>query len=1102
MSGAYFWYPPLPAPGGGATVTGLTTVAAVATVGAVTITPVSPPTINARASVHGVGGLITNLMPNPSFETNTTGWVGVNSATIATSSVDATSGSQSMRISTAAGQGELSGASYSTPSKVSLGGGTTAAHTFTAHVSTDEASIQADVSVAYYDTGGGALNSSIESYVAVGGTPIRITKTLTPSGGTATHATVLISFKRTSGDFTAGQLLYVDAVVVSLGDTVWPYFDGSLSDTSTHDYTWTGTAHASASTVLISGAVIRVVDEPPTIAATATVGSPTLRVVEEAVTVAAVATVGAPTLPTPAVTPATVAARASFATYYFAITPPSSLTVSDCKYLGGVWVAIGHTGVSTGQLATTDDIILNAFTINTSLNTAFGGSNVSGITYGNGVWVVVGSSGKIATATDPEGTWTLNGTTASEALSDVHYANGVFVAVGGSGASAGVIYTATDATSTWTSRTPGVNEQLESITYEPSSGRWLATHSTDPTIEYAADPTSTWNAVTVTGAFVFGGIAVDGAGTAVAAGDGDHAYSTNGGTSWTRVVDNVLLEDSAGIAYGGGQWVLSETDAQELYIGTDPTAELVVDDDYTTSLGSGREIRYTGGYFVQSTSTNIVVFTAYHSPLVYVPPSVPDATVTPVRVAAVATVGSPTIAAGSLIAAASVSAVATVGVPTLIVREEAVTVAATTTVGSPTLAAGSLVSAVRVAGVATVGAPTLAAGVLIAATVVPATATVGSPTLAAGVGITATSVSATATVGTPTFVLREEAVTVAAVATVGAPTLAAGVLIAATVVPVTTTVGAPTLAAGVLIGATAVSAVATVGAPTIQAQADATVTPSTVAGTATVGAPGIGAVVSPAVLQYVRNANMELGTNANWNGTYDGTELYAGHGTIKGPIGDAIISSDYEAIDPTQTFLAKWAYRADGTTGQSYRGLMPVDRDILQIRPWMVWYQAGTTTTLAADLVNGAGTITLTSAANWYEGTTSRPCKSSVSGTTPTVPGMRGPLRRTPAPLLGESGGGWAEMADHRERHHPQHTLTRGDDSRWYSGVEHAGRRHLQIHPTSGRTRTHPTGVRIPMIFNGIDTTGKWVSGQTPVRHHASDSPPQHVQPHRVRLAG
>jgi len=55
----------------------------------------------------------------------------------------------------------------------------------------------------------------------------------------------------------------------------------------------------------------------------------------------------------------------------------------------------------------------------------------SGVTYGNGLFVTVGTEGTIFTSSDGV-RWTKRNSGTDKSLSDVTYGNGIFVAVGGS----------------------------------------------------------------------------------------------------------------------------------------------------------------------------------------------------------------------------------------------------------------------------------------------------------------------------------------------------------------------------------------------------------------------------------------------------------------------------------------------------------------------------------------------------------------------------------------------------------------------------------------------------------------------------------------------
>lgn len=229
-------------------------------------------------------------------------------------------------------------------------------------------------------------------------------------------------------------------------------------------------------------------------------------------------------------------------------------------------------------------------------------------------------------------------------------------------------------------------------------------------------------------------------------------------------------------------------------------------------------------------------------------------TVTAVKVSATATVGAPTVLTGEAVAPATVAAVATVGAPTVQTGETvtATTVAAVATVGSVTFTSAASVAPATVAATATVGAPTVQAGETVAPATVAAVATVGAPALRTGETVTAATVAAVATVGTVTVTaggnVTITASTVAGGATVGAPTVTTGAGVSPATVAAVATVGAPTIRLSVVISPTSVTAVATVGAAT--AGAGSTVAPATVAIVAAVGAPTIrlGVLIGPATV--------------------------------------------------------------------------------------------------------------------------------------------------------------------------------------------------------------------------------------------------------------
>jgi hypothetical protein len=80
-----------------------------------------------------------------------------------------------------------------------------------------------------------------------------------------------------------------------------------------------------------------------------------------------------------------------------------------------------------------------------------------------------------------------------------------------------------------------------------------------------------------------------------------------------------------------------------------------------------------------------------------------------------------------------------------------------------------------------------------------------------------------------------------------------------------------------------------------------------------------------------------------------------------------LISDDYIAVDNTQTYQLKVSAKSVGSGGNSvaYFHAACYDRDRQLIRDFQNQHYANTRTTLAADLISGATTVTVTSSANW-----------------------------------------------------------------------------------------------------------------------------------------
>lgn len=115
--------------------------------------------------------------------------------------------------------------------------------------------------------------------------------------------------------------------------------------------------------------------------------------------------------------------------------------------------------------------------------------NINSIAYGAGYWAAACNEGKIATAANPAGTWTVRTTPTTQKLNSIAYSNGYWVAAGNSG----TLLTATNPTLTWTTRTTGLTQNLHDASYGAS--KWVAVGASGKVL-VASNPTGIWSSVT------------------------------------------------------------------------------------------------------------------------------------------------------------------------------------------------------------------------------------------------------------------------------------------------------------------------------------------------------------------------------------------------------------------------------------------------------------------------------------------------------------------------------------------------------------------------------------------------------------------------------
>lgn len=193
-----------------------------------------------------------NLARNPSFESNTTGWVG-GSSTLATSTVWSQFGSNSIRIRPSGGSND----SFASLQPDSLSGSNVVSivepgktYTISAWVHVPTAlsgSVSSRVRSIrlFHRVGAGAFSEFASGTGATTGTTrVSLTRTI-PSG--VTEVIVRLYNGATN---SATNDVYWDGVLIEETSQVRPYFDGGIYDDNTVTATtaWTGTANNSTST--------------------------------------------------------------------------------------------------------------------------------------------------------------------------------------------------------------------------------------------------------------------------------------------------------------------------------------------------------------------------------------------------------------------------------------------------------------------------------------------------------------------------------------------------------------------------------------------------------------------------------------------------------------------------------------------------------------------------------------------------------------------------------------------------------------------------------------------------------------------------------------
>ncbi|MFA5376896.1 MAG: hypothetical protein WC455_14190 [Dehalococcoidia bacterium] len=204
-----------------------------------------------RGTIIGLVG--TQLIPNPSFETNTTGWTAVD-CTLAQTTDQAWIGSYGMRqvVST------TNTAAYAYYADVVTGTPIAqAAYTVQARFYAPAEMVGKNIGISIYETGGAAAaaNTVLVNKTAVAGWNfISATGTVAQADRTALRAYLRIPAAAT---VEAGSWIIWDAVMMQAATEARPYFDGDQIGC-----VWTGTAHESTSTATAGYVRIKLADLP------------------------------------------------------------------------------------------------------------------------------------------------------------------------------------------------------------------------------------------------------------------------------------------------------------------------------------------------------------------------------------------------------------------------------------------------------------------------------------------------------------------------------------------------------------------------------------------------------------------------------------------------------------------------------------------------------------------------------------------------------------------------------------------------------------------------------------------------------------------------
>ena len=198
---------------------------------------------------------------------------------------------------------------------------------------------------------------------------------------------------------------------------------------------------------------------------------------------------------------------------------------NSVTYGNGVFVAVASSG--TNQVMTSPD------GVTWTARSAAEENPWRSVTYGNGVFVAVASEGnnRVMTSTDNGVTWTARFATEWNSWYSVTFGNGVFVAVAANGTNQ--VMTSTDNGETWTARSAATSNFWHSVTY--GNGVFVAVANWTNQVMTSTDHGETWTARSGAEANNWSSVTYgDGVFVAVAGNGANRVMtSTDNGETWT-----------------------------------------------------------------------------------------------------------------------------------------------------------------------------------------------------------------------------------------------------------------------------------------------------------------------------------------------------------------------------------------------------------------------------------------------------------------------------------------------------------------------------------------------------------------------------------------